>query len=109
MESGHRLEGLQGSLSFNQKTIILFMGCRGGMGGRALHSPYRCLLLISNQPSIPLREAGDHDTGASFIALCYSSKRHDTGGLKTSMVWDYLWTSLIQIMNSVQCYRFLIS
>lgn len=104
MESGHRLEELQGSLSFNQRPIILLMGRRGGMGGGALHSSYCCLLLISNQASIPLREAGDHDTGTSFIALCYSSKRRDTGGLKTSM--DYLWTSLIQIMNSVQCYRF---
>ena len=94
MESGHRLEELQGSLSFNQRTNILLMGHRGGMAelGGPLHSSYCCLLLISNQPSIALREAGDHDTGTSFIALCYSSKRHDTGGLKTSMVWNYLWT-----------------
>ena len=61
MESGHRLEELQGSLSFNQRTNILLMGHRGGMAelGGPLHSSYCCLLLISNQPSIALREAGD--------------------------------------------------
>lgn len=82
-----RVTGVHFPLTKDQ--IITAYGCiRGGMVDGALHSSYCCLLLISNQASIPLREAGDHDTGTSFIALCYSSKRHDTGGLKTSM--DYL-------------------
>lgn len=64
---------------------------------------------LTSSLHLSLREAGDHDTGISLIASCYSSKRHDTGELKTSMVWGYLWTSLIQIVDSVQCHHFLIS